>query len=151
MYYSDELVSCQRDLYNYARFLLKSDTKAWDLLQDTNIAVIEKIDQYNGKSKLIKWAASVMHNLFVDSTRQTKEYPVDNFRFLKNEPKETVRENEIKLFPYVRKLYPKKKEAILLRMLGFNYKEIAERTDGKLNLVKCRIYYAKKDLRLAMR
>ena len=61
----------------YARMLAGNDHDAADLIQDTLVRALERSASFDGRSSLVTWLRRIMHNIWVDRTRATREHPSD--------------------------------------------------------------------------
>lgn len=66
----DELVDVLPRLRRYARVLTRDLARADDLLQDTVERALARESTFRPGANLRAWLFSVMHNLFIDGTRQ---------------------------------------------------------------------------------
>lgn len=72
-----QLPSTAPALMRYARLLTGDEHDAADLVQDTLLRGLQAADRFEGRSTLTTWLRRMMHNLWVDTTRATREEPSD--------------------------------------------------------------------------
>ena len=64
-------------LLRYALLLTGDEHDAADLVQDTLLRGLQGADRFDGRSSLTTWLRRLMHNLWVDTARATREAPSD--------------------------------------------------------------------------
>jgi RNA polymerase sigma-70 factor, ECF subfamily len=74
---ADEVVAQLPGLQRYARTLTRDAAAADDLVQDTVLRALERIDSFEGRSSVSTWLHRIMHNLAVDASRRRSEIPAD--------------------------------------------------------------------------
>jgi RNA polymerase sigma-70 factor (ECF subfamily) len=79
-------------LYRFAIRLTKNATDAEDLLSDTIMKAIERLNSLDNPEKMKSWLFRIMNNRFIDEQRQKK-----NFRMTEL-PRESNEEDEFSLF-----------------------------------------------------
>lgn len=66
-------------LYRFALSLVRDPNLAADLVQDTYVRAIERVDQYRGDAPVLAWMRRTLHNLAVDRARRSaREVVVDD-------------------------------------------------------------------------
>lgn len=125
-----------------------------ELAHDTWLAVIRRARHYKADAKFKTWLFSIAHNRLVDYFRKqgsSAQLLLEELRHQTSEFEEPVlqaqRINE--LINGLDVLPAEQLEAILLKIEGFSYLEIAEITGSKKETVKSRLRYATKHLRVA--
>ena len=78
----DELPGTVPALLRYARLLTGDEHDAADLVQDTLLRGLQAADRFDGRSSLTTWLRRLMHNLWVDTARATREAPSDEIAAL---------------------------------------------------------------------
>lgn len=132
----NDLINIQPDLLRFARSLTKNDS-AYDLVQDTNIRLIEKYDQFQPGTNFRKWSFSIMYHIFCDWKRREKpteqlndvkvpiNYDYDNFDI--NKAIRNIKHYETR-------------QAVILRFkFGLKYREISQVQEDSENTVKSRV------------
>jgi RNA polymerase sigma-70 factor (ECF subfamily) len=59
------------DLYRFALSLVRDDTRAEDLVQETVVRAFEQLDRFRGDASLRTWLHRILHNLAVDQFRRS--------------------------------------------------------------------------------
>jgi RNA polymerase sigma-70 factor (ECF subfamily) len=62
----------------YARMLAGNDHDAADLVQDTIVRALERSAAFDGRSAPATWLRRIMHNIWVDRIRASRESPSDD-------------------------------------------------------------------------
>ena len=76
----DQLIEqYQHRLFRYLLFLTGNPALAEDFFQETWIRVLERGDQYNGKSKFESWLFAIARNLAIDVSRRKKFASLEDF------------------------------------------------------------------------
>lgn len=127
---------------------------AEELAHDSWLAVITSASNYRPKAQFKTWLYRIAHNRLVDHYRKngaSAELLLNEIRHHTNEYEEPVlRAQELReLISGLEILPAEQLEALLLKIEGFSYLEIAEITHSKKETVKSRLRYASKQLRLA--
>ena len=108
---------------------------AQDLLQDTFLKAIEKIDTFDQRCKLTTWLCQIAKNAYFDHLRKEKRHEevvlwdADIECNKDNAPEEVViaKENKQEILIYIHKLPEPYKEVFLLRFYAeLSFKEIAK-------------------------
>ncbi len=63
----------QRRLWRYARRLTHNDDAAWDVMQETWIAILKQIRQLNDPAWFAAWAHRIVRNKSVDDCRRATQ------------------------------------------------------------------------------
>jgi RNA polymerase sigma-70 factor (ECF subfamily) len=64
--------TCIPALRRYASFLLRGPQDADDLVHDTLVRALDKMNTRRGESEIRPWLFSIMHNLFVSDIRKAR-------------------------------------------------------------------------------
>jgi len=145
----------QQRLYRYLLFLTGEPALAEDLFQETWVRVLERGNQYNGKSKFESWLFAIARNLVIDVSRRKKFRSLDEMADPdSNQPYEppddravsalqllVTRENEQAVQSSLLKIPAYYREVLLLRFqeeLGLE--EIATVLATPISTVKSRLY-----------
>jgi RNA polymerase sigma-70 factor (ECF subfamily) len=145
----------QHRLYRYLFFLAGNTQLAEDLFQETWIRVLERGQQYNGKSKFESWLFAIARNLFMDVARRKKMPSIEDLGDPEsNQPYDppdergasalqvlVMRENAEAVQLSLLKIAPYYREVLLLRFheeLGLE--EIAVVLATPISTVKSRLY-----------
>ena len=145
-------------VYGYILLLVKNQTIAEDIFQDTFVRVIKSLKEgrYTDNGRFVSWVMRISHNLIIDHFRRERQNntlsndgcPMDIF----NSPKfsdKNVEDNIVydQVMSEVRELVDllpdDQKEVVLLRhYAGLSFKEIAEQTNVSINTALGRMRYA---------
>jgi len=152
-------------LYTSIYLLVKDESLAEDIFQDTFIKVINTLrgGRYNEEGKFLPWVIRIAHNLVIDHYRKERRTPVvvnsdgfDIFDVLQfaDESVETrmIREQTHRdLRRMIQRLPDDQKEVLIMRHYGdMSFKEIAAVTDVSINTALGRMRYALNNLRKMM-
>lgn len=75
---ADELASELPGLVRYARTIAGDHALADDLVQETLLRALERLDSFRGESSLATWLHRILHNTAVDRARRGREDPSDD-------------------------------------------------------------------------
>ena len=155
----------QSKIYTSIYLLVKDETLAEDIFQDTFIKVINTLraGKYNEEGKFLPWVSRIAHNLVIDHFRREKRTPMvssgddfDIFDVLGHYDESTedrmVREQTYKDLKALIQLLPaEQKEVLIMRHFGdMSFKEIADVTEVSINTALGRMRYALNNLRKMM-
>jgi RNA polymerase sigma factor (sigma-70 family) len=150
-------------VFTYIILIVKNQSLAEDIFQDTFIKVIKSLKEgkYKDNGKFVSWVIRIAHNLTIDHFRKEKQintysnedYEADIFnskklaeRTVEDIMVETQIIKEVRLL--IDELPEDQKQVILLRHYGgLSFKEIAEQTDVSINTALGRMRYALINLR----
>lgn len=65
-------------LLRYARTIVRDEAAAEDLVQETFVRALEKLDTFRGDASLATWLHRILHNRAVDLARRRREDPVED-------------------------------------------------------------------------
>lgn len=150
-------------VFTYIILIVKNQSLAEDIFQDTFIKVIKSLKEgkYKDNGKFVSWVIRIAHNLTIDHFRKEKQintysnedYEADifNSRKLSESTVEDIMV-ESQIIKEVRLLIDElpedQKQVILLRHYGgLSFKEIADQTDVSINTALGRMRYALINLR----
>jgi RNA polymerase sigma factor (sigma-70 family) len=150
-------------VYTYIILIVKNQTLAEDIFQDTFIKVIKSLKEgkYKDNGKFVSWVIRIAHNLTIDHFRKEKQintyanedYEADIFnskKLAERTVEDIMVENQIikEVRLLIDELPEDQKQVILLRHYGgLSFKEIAEQTDVSINTALGRMRYALINLR----
>ena len=150
-------------VFTYIILIVKNQSLAEDIFQDTFIKVIKSLKEgkYKDNGKFVSWVIRIAHNLTIDHFRKEKQintysnedYEADIFNSRKLSEStvedimvETQIIKEVRLL--IDELPEDQKQVILLRHYGgLSFKEIADQTDVSINTALGRMRYALINLR----
>ncbi len=150
-------------VYTYIILIVKNQSLAEDIFQDTFIKVIKSLKEgkYKDNGKFVSWVIRIAHNLTIDHFRKEKQintysnedYEADIFnsrKLAESTVEDIMVENQIikEVRLLIDELPEDQKQVILLRHYGgLSFKEIAEQTDVSINTALGRMRYALINLR----
>src|SRR5690606_8051558 len=147
-------------LYTSIYLLVKDETLAEDLFQDTFIKVIHTLrsGRYNEEGKFLPWVMRIAHNLVIDYYRKERRTPVvvnsegfDIFDVLQFSD-ESAEARMIRAQTYSDLRQPRHQYAVLvMRLYGDSgFKEMARVTEVSIHAALGRMRYALQNLREMM-
>lgn len=122
-----------RIVYKYIFCMTKDEDLAEEIVQDTFLTAVEKIDSFKGESKISTWLCQIAKYKWYERLKKhKKELPLEDLE--KNQSLENIleedllnKENRKELFKKLQKLDEQTRNVMYLRILGdFNYDEIAD-------------------------
>jgi RNA polymerase sigma-70 factor (ECF subfamily) len=125
---------------------------AEEIAHDTWLAVISSAGRYQATAKFTTWLYSIGHKRLIDHWRKQG----NSNHLLLDEVSDLLVSSNIsgedyqrlqELLEQLEQLPAEQTEAVLLRIEGFSYDEIAEITQTKFETVKSRLRYANQNLR----
>jgi len=150
-------------VFTYIILIVKNQSLAEDIFQDTFIKVIKSLQdgKYKDNGKFVSWVIRIAHNLTIDHFRKEKQintysnedYEADIFNSKKlseNTVEDIMVESQIikEVRLLIDELPEDQKQVILLRHYGgLSFKEIADQTDVSINTALGRMRYALINLR----
>jgi RNA polymerase sigma-70 factor, ECF subfamily len=141
-------------LRRYARALLHDKDRADDLVQDTLLRGLDKIDLYRGGTDLRAWLFTIMHNQYVNSVRrsmrQREAIVVEKVQVATPAPQLPNLELR-ELESAIARLTEEQRTTLLLVGLeGMKYEEVARICDVPIGTVRSRLSRAREELRRMM-
>lgn len=153
--FDDKLLEIEAELYLYARALTRENTRAEDLLQETNLKILAKQGKYKEKSKFRSWAKKIMKNSFLNNVDHEKNITtVEDYSIFYKEMTYTpcCAESEVDdIYHAIDRLPDGYDKMIRLLVTGHRYDEIAGMLDLPLGTVKSRIFSSREILRKELR
>jgi RNA polymerase sigma-70 factor, ECF subfamily len=151
----------QYRLFRYLLYISGNRERAEDFFQETWMRVLERGNQYDGKSKFESWLFAIARNLVIDWQRQRKPQSLDaltnpeegapmEFAGARPSPLEEVlaQESETSVQTALGKMPALYREVLLLRFQEeMQLTEIATVVDAPISTVKSRLYRGLEDLR----
>lgn len=155
----------QLPLYTYIAELIRDDTAALDLVQETFANAVRHIASLRDDERFASWLFGIAHQKCVQHWRRAQRTeavfaspspasdegsPVDWPDADAIDPRTTLlrREQAEEFFALVEQLAPTHRSALLLHVLeDFSLDEIARITDVPVGTVKSRLHHAKRALR----
>lgn len=152
----------QLPLYTYVAELLRDDTAALDVVQETFAAAVRHIATLRDDARFSSWLFGIAHQKCVQHWRRTQRAdavfaPTDADDSVGDWPDEDAfdpraallrREQAEEFFALVERLPASQRSALLLHVLeDFSLEEIAAITGVPVGTVKSRLHHAKRALR----
>lgn len=151
----DKLLEIEAEIYLYARALTRENTRAEDLLQETNLKILAKQGKYKEISKFRNWAKRIMKNSFLNSVDHEKNITtVEDYSCFYREMTYAPcsAESEVNdIYHAIDRLPDGYDKMIRLLATGHRYDEIAGMLDLPLGTVKSRIFSSREILRKELR
>jgi RNA polymerase sigma-70 factor (ECF subfamily) len=138
----------ERQVYFSIFTIVKNQDITKDLMQDTYMKFIEKINQYNPKYKVTTYLATIARNLAINYYHKEKRniHSDDMFEYLPSHQK--VDENEY-ILDFVDQLDENKKYIVTMHVINdMKFKDIAEIMDMPLGTVQWHYHEAIKILKV---
>ena len=138
-------------LRRYARALLRDDDRADDLVQDTLLRGLDRINLYRSGTDLRAWLFTIMHNQYVNSVRrsvrQRDTIVVEKLPLASPAPQ--LPNLELRdLERAIARLSVEQRETLLLIGLeGMKYEEVAQICDVPIGTVRSRLSRAREEVR----
>lgn len=136
-------------LYRMALSITRDPHAAGDLVQDTFVRSIQRIDQYSGEGSTLSWMRRILHNLAIDRARRAAhevvvedveahwredEYTVDPAIVAERASTRDELEDALVRIPFIYRI-----AVILHDVEGWRVREIAETQDISLPAAKQRL------------
>ncbi len=152
--FEEELIALEGKLRSYAYLLFPQREDAEDLIQETLLKALENRERYNENVNFKGWLYTIMHNIFINICK-SKRYCMFLSLSDGNVSAEMARAMEFADDEYsfkevcqvIDELPENLRVVVSMRLKGFKYLEIANRTGIPIGLVKSRIFYGKKKLK----
>lgn len=151
-----ELVELQDSLQRLAVSLTHDIENANDLLQETSLRILTKIDKYEDQARFGSWAKTVMRRVFLNERNKSSKHCerfVDGYDYAVNQKHhplvadcESIMIGQ-ELYDAIKMLPPKYGEMIAMRIKGYKYEEIANKMNISVGCVKSTIFMARNNLR----
>ena len=145
----DRLAEHRDPLYRMALSITRDPHVAADLVQDTFVRAMQKIDQYNADGSLLSWMRRILHNLAIDRARRAShevvvedveahwredEYTVDPAVVADRASTREELEDALVRIPFIYRI-----AVILHDVEGWRVREIAETQEISLPAAKQRL------------
>lgn len=153
------------------RNMVKNETDAWDLSQETFIKAWQALPRFEAKARFSTWLYRIAHNAVYDFTRRRRPEgggEINDEIFTRERidpaavalpaearsPDESLAGDELrgKIEAALGKLSPEHRECVILKdVQGLAYKEIAEVMHCSLGTVMSRLFYARQKLQTLLK
>ena len=143
-----------RIVYKYIFCMTKDEDVAEEIVQDTFLTAVEKIDSFKGESKISTWLCQIAKYKWYERLKKHKKVlPLEDLE--KNQSLENIleedflqKENRKELFKKMQKLDEQTRNVMYLRILGdFNYDEIADIMGTTSNWARVTFFRGKKKIK----
>jgi RNA polymerase sigma-70 factor (ECF subfamily) len=144
----------------FAYKLTKSKDEAKDLYQETAYRALRNKGKFQENTNLKAWLCTIMRNIFINNYRRNKKKntmldATDNQFFLNTAGPTVVNNANSSLImkeiqDVIDRLDVGISEPFMLHYYGYKYHEIAEQLELPLGTVKSRIFFARKELKVAL-
>ena len=154
-----QLLSSQSLLFKFAYKLTLDKEDAKDLLQETVLRILDNKSRFVVGTNFKGWSMIIMRNIFINHCRRTNKLKIDSNEEVGTEasavnkvstqtPETSYSENEI--MDKIDEFPGECKESFKLYLIGYSYREIAEKLALPLGTVKSRIFTARSWLKSAL-
>lgn len=151
------MIGLQKHMGSFALSLTLNKEEAEDLMQETNLKVLDNQEKYVDNINFKGWVFSIMRNIFINNyrrmaRRKTMIDTTDNLYHL-NLPQNSGYDSpevayNVKEISSVINSFPEEyRRPFTLYVAGYKYEDIAEKMDIPLGTVKSRIFFARKRLK----
>ena len=143
----DEIFNTTKDyLFYYIFSIIKNQTQADDILQDTFRAMYQNISKYKSKN-FLSWIITIAHNKSVNYIRKESKITYDD-EFTRNSSEES-KEQEILLLNDMKNILDQNEiEIVMMHVLGnFTHKQISVGLDKPIGTITWKYNEAIKKLR----
>ena len=159
--FSDKFYSLSSVLHSFAYNLTKNTEDSKDLFQETAFRALRNKDKFRPGTNLRAWSFTIMKNIFINNYRKkvkanTIMDSTDNDYYINsgsnavhNAAESNIMHREISKM--VDKLEDGIKVPFVMHFQGFKYQEISEHLGLPLGTVKSRIFFARKELKYALK
>ena len=153
--FAELLARYKRLIYSVAYKFTKDSDEVNDMAQEAFIKIYRSLSKYDSQYKFSTWSVKVATNICLDHVRRKKINSVSldeiaNFTGRNNSPEEYYlrKEHSQALKSAIDRLPEIYRVPILLyHQNGMSYKEIAEKLDKPMSIIKNRIFRARNTLR----
>lgn len=155
--FKNNLAKIESLLFGFAMKLTHNKENAKDLMQETLLRSFNNKDRFTEGTNFKAWMTTIMYNSFVNNYRKKKTRnkvvkPVEDFSYLiasksvEGNGDSVIMVKELKKM--VNNLSDNYKVPFEMMCEGYQYDEIAEKTNLPMGTVKSRIFYARKKLQI---
>ena len=154
--FNKQLIGLTSNLEKFAYSLTSDHEDAKDLTQETFLKALSYRDKFEDYSNLKAWTFTIMKNTFINNYRRlvkqntTFDNTKDLYYLNQNTNDEPVTpDSEVnfdEINETIAELEDEYKQAFLMHVNGYKYKEISEQLGLKIGTVKSRIFFTRKKL-----
>lgn len=154
---NERLLGMQKHLGSFALSLTMNKEEAEDLMQETNLKVLDNHDKYVDNTNFNGWVFTIMRNIFINNYRRTSRSKTlidttDDLYHLNlaqtsgyDSPDVTYNVKEISAV--INSFSEEYRRPFSMYVAGYKYEEIAQEMGIPLGTVKSRIFFARKRLK----
>ena len=144
----------QKPMWGYARRMTNSPETAWDVVQETWVTIISRLDTLKDFRSFQKWAYRILNNKCVDIIRNTNRQSEVNKKYFKkammNKSGKSEQIENVK--NSIEELDHERRAVLLLRFYEkMSIRRIAEVLKVPEGTVKSRLHRALKELRILLK
>lgn len=154
--FTQNLLSLQGDLFNFACKLTANREEANDLLQETSLKALDNVEKYSNETNFKGWMYTMMRNIFINNYRKTLRdqtyvdqtdslYYLNQSLDIESESTETTYDMK-EMRRIVNSLDKEYRIPFAMYIAGFKYREIAEKLDLPIGTIKSRIFFTRQRL-----
>ena len=153
----NRLEGLQKHLGNFAMSLTLNKEDAEDLMQETNLKVLDNHDKYVDNTNFKGWVFTIMRNIFINNYRRAArsktliDTTADLYHL--NLPQNSgydspeVAYNVKEISSVINSFSEEYRVPFSMFVAGYKYEEIADKMNIPLGTVKSRIFFARKRLK----
>lgn len=155
--FTDKLMGLQKHLGNFALSLTLNKEDADDLMQETNLKVLDNQEKYASNTNFKGWVFTIMRNIFINNYRRSIRNRTlidctDDLYHISlpqnsgyNSPEVAYNVKEITTI--INSFPEEYRKPFSMYIAGYKYEEIAEKMQIPLGTVKSRIHFARKRMK----
>ena len=154
--FTNNLMSIQSELFNFAYKLTSDREDANDLLQDTSLKALMFKEKFLDETNFRSWIYTIMRNIFINNYKKgarNKTYidQTDNSFYLNSginiESDSTESAYDAKEIHRIVNALPDDARSIfIMHVSGFKYREIARKKNLPIGTVKSRLFFIRQQL-----
>jgi RNA polymerase sigma factor (sigma-70 family) len=141
----------QRRVLAICRHLTPQHADAMEALQDTQLAVWQHLDRFEGRSSFAAWVAAIARNAAKETTRRAARRAESPAAVLPEPAWQPSLADDVAGRDAVRaalgKLRPEHREAVLLWAFGMSYMELSALLGVPVDTVRVWVFRARRELR----
>ena len=130
----------------YALTLTGNIHNADDLLQDTSVKILCNVNSYSIDNNFRGWTATIMHNIYINESKRSLRCTSVSDDVLFDVACDDCLVSVRDIVRSVRSLPREQRKPFTLYVLGYGYREIADKLSIPIATVKSRIHFARQRL-----
>ena len=147
------IIEMHPDLQKFALKLTANLDSANDLVQDSILKALDNTDRYVRQDNLKGWLYTIMRNVFVNNYRRSQREPLFfDYDFtdchalaVQEDWGGNIYDRKF-IYKVINDLPENMKQPFVLFIFGLKYREIAEKLDLPIGIIKKRLHFARKKL-----